>query len=293
MGSCNSLLATARAIASTRARSRGEADSQRPSFSARTCSTSALPRSRSALTVGSASSWPSQRAKRWISSSTICSARAASSARVDRLRETTACRSSMSYRLTPRSSAHAGSMSRGTAMSISSSERPARSRITSSSSARPTIGWGEDVDDSTMSARASSSGRHSSPTTRPPKRCARPSARSAWRLATNTVPAPRSASALAVSSLISPAPRITTCRPPSSPSTLRARSTATEGTLIPPAPSEVSERTRLPVVSAAANSRFVNGPAASVRAAASCARRTCPWISASPRIIESSPAVTR
>ena len=96
VGSCSRRVITARAIASTRAMSRADADSQRPEFSARTCSTIALPCSRSAPTVGSASSWPSQRAKRWISSSTISSARGASSARVLRLRATTACRSSMS-----------------------------------------------------------------------------------------------------------------------------------------------------------------------------------------------------
>ena len=63
-----------------------------------------------------------------------------------------------------------------------------------------------------MSARVSCSGRPSSPTTEPPKRWARCRARSAWRLATKIVPAPCSASARAVSSLVSPAPRITTWR---------------------------------------------------------------------------------
>ena len=58
----------------------------------------------------------------------------------------------MSYRLTPSSSPQAGSMSRGTAMSISSSGRPSRAAITSSSSSRPTIGWGEEVEETTMSA---------------------------------------------------------------------------------------------------------------------------------------------
>ena len=53
------------------------------------------------------------------------------------------------------------------------------------------------------------------------------------------------------------------------------------------------ERTRLPVVSAAANRRFDSGPVLPARIAASCARRTWPWISASPTIIDSSPAVTR
>ncbi len=52
VGSCSRRLATARATASMRAMSRGEADSQRPEFSASTCSTTALACSRSALTVG-------------------------------------------------------------------------------------------------------------------------------------------------------------------------------------------------------------------------------------------------
>src|SRR5580692_3307507 len=58
-------------------------------------------------------------------------------------------------------------------------------------------------------------------------------------------------------------------------------------------PIPVSERTRLPVVSAAANRRLDSGPVAFARIAFSCARRTWPWISASPRIIDSRPAVTR
>ncbi len=144
-----------------------------------------------------------------------------------------------------------------------------------------------------MSACTSWSGSLSRPTTEPPKRCARLSARSAWRLATKIVPAPRSASALAVSSLVSPAPRITTWRSSRSPSTLNARSTATDGALTRLEPMPVSERTRLPVVSAAANSRLENGPVAPARIAASWARLTWPWISASPRIIDSRPAVTR
>jgi len=47
------------------------------------------------------------------------------------------------------------------------------------------------------------------------------------------------------------------------------------------------------VVSAAANIRLESGPVQPARIAASCARRTCPWISASPTIIDSRPAVTR
>ena len=81
-------------------------------------------------------------------------------------------------------------MSRGTAMSISSRGRPSRSAITSSSSSRPTIACGDAVEDRTMSACTRCSGSLSSPTTEPPKRCARLSARSACRFATKMVPAP-------------------------------------------------------------------------------------------------------
>ena len=81
--------------------------------------------------------------------------------------------------------------------------------------------------------------------------------------------------------------------PCSPPSRLSARSTATEGTLTRLEPIPVSERTRLPVVSAAANRRLDSAPVQPLRIAVSWARRTWPWISASPRIIDSRPAVTR
>jgi glutamyl-tRNA reductase len=66
-----------------------------------------------------------------------------------------------------------------------------------------------------------------------------------------------------------------------------------EGTLTRLEPISVSVRTRLPVLSAAANRRLENAPVVSARIAASCARLTWPWISASPTIIDSRPAVTR
>ena len=178
-------------------------------------------------------------------------------------------------------------------MSISSSARPRRSSITSSSASWSTIACGEAVEATTMSARTSCSGSCSSPTTEPPKRWATLSARSAWRLATKIVPAPWSARARAVPSLVSPAPMITTWRSARSPSTLWASSTATVGTLTRLAPIEVSVRTRLPVLIAAANRRLLRGPVDPQRIASSWARRTWPWISASPTIIDSRPQVTR
>ena len=101
-----------------------------------------------------------------------------------------------------------------------------------------------------MSARASCSGSPSSPTTEPPKRSAKLSARSACRLATKIVPAPWDASARAVNSLVSPAPMMTTWRSSRPPTTPSARSTATEGTLTRLAPIAVSERTRLATLKA-------------------------------------------
>ncbi len=84
----------------------------------------------------------------------------------------------MSYRAMPGRSRTRGSTSRGTAMSISTSGRSPRSRRISSSSSRPTIWWGEAVQHTTMSACASSAGRSSKRTAEPPKRWARPMARS-------------------------------------------------------------------------------------------------------------------
>ncbi len=81
-----------------------------------------------------------QRAKRWISSSTISWARVASTSRPDSERVTAAWRSSMSYSVTPGRSAQSGSTSRGTARSISISGRWARARMTTSSSSCPRIG---------------------------------------------------------------------------------------------------------------------------------------------------------
>ncbi len=90
---------------------------------------------------------------------------------------------------------------------------------------------------------------------------------------------------------MSPAPTITTWR--GSPTTVRAASTATVATDACPDEIDVSVRTRLPVASAARNSRFVVGPVVCAASALSYARLTWPWISASPTTIESSPETTR
>ena len=108
VGSCSRRLTTARASASTRSRSRSDSDSQRPAFSA---SSRRPPRRRASaarVSVGSTSRRPSQPANDWISSSTIASARRASSRRTERFPRTCACSASMSSSVTPATAAHAG-----------------------------------------------------------------------------------------------------------------------------------------------------------------------------------------
>ena len=90
-----------------------------------------------------------------------------------------------------------------------------------------------------------------------------------WRFEKKIVVTPRSASALAVSSLVSPAPTTSTLRSGRWPTTCAASATATEDTEACPAPISVSERTRLPVRSAAEKSRFVSGPVVPAASAAS------------------------
>ena len=136
----------------------------------------------------------------------------------------------MSSSVTPSSAAHAGSMSRGTARSTSSSGRRSRASITASSSSAPMIACGEAVEETTTSARSSSPGSASKEPEAPPKRCASAIARSRRRLATNIVVTPWAWNARAVCSDVSPAPTITTWRAASSPTAARAASTATVAT---------------------------------------------------------------
>ena len=123
---------------------------------------------------------------------------------------------------------------------------------------------------------------------------ARLSARSAWRLATKIVPAPWSASARAVSSLVSPAPRITTWRVLQAAEHAQREVDGDRGDAHAARADRRSPSARAcRCVSAAANRRLVSGPVQPARIAASWARLTWPWISASPTIIDSRPAVTR
>ncbi len=92
--------------------------------------------------------------------------------------------------LTPSSSAHAASMSRGTAMSISSSGRPlALSHHLGELVAPSTIGWGEAVarDDDVRSQQLLGQHVERTPSRRSAGRGRAPGR--AWRLATKTVPA--------------------------------------------------------------------------------------------------------
>ena len=109
---------------------------------------------------------PSHSAKRWISSSTISSARRASACATGRLRAARPpARSSMSYERHARHVAARGDRCRA-ARRCRRAAAAGRSRaaMTSSSSSAPTIGCGEEVEATTMSARSSwpgsSSKRH-------------------------------------------------------------------------------------------------------------------------------------
>ena len=80
---------------------------------------------------------------------------------------------------------------------------------------------------------------------------------------------PLAASALAVSSAVSPAPTTSTRRSSSSPRVRWASSTATEGIDIERSEIPVSERARLPAASAARKSRLRIGPVAPSTSASS------------------------
>ena len=155
------------------------------------------------------------------------------------------------------------------------------------------IACGDAVEETTTSARSSSPGSASNDPDAPPNCSASAIARSRRRLATNIVVTPWAWKARAVCSDVSPAPTITTWRCASPPSAARAASTATVATDAWPSEIFVCVRTRLPVASAARNSRLVSGPVVRAASARSYARLTWPWISASPTIIESSPLTTR
>ena len=136
----------------------------------------------------------------------------------------------MSTSVTPSTEPHAGSMSRGTARSTSSSGRRSRASITASSSSAPMIACGDAVEETTTSARSSSPGSASNDPEAPPNCFASAIARSRRRFATNIVVTPWAWKARAVCSDVSPAPTITTCRCSSPPSAARAASTATVAT---------------------------------------------------------------
>ncbi len=83
-----------------------------------------------------------------------------------------------------------------------------------------------------------------------------------------------------------------TLREPRSPSAFSASSTAIDDTDTRERLMPVSVRARLPALSASRKRRLVIGPVVPSTSASSYARRTWPWISFSPTIIESSPAAT-
>ena len=160
----------------------------------------------------------------------IGSARVASASRPLALRSTICWTSSMSWRLTPAISRQAGSMSRGTAMSISSSGRAVARRH----HLRELVAL-DDVVRASWSRRrrcrpppAARAAPRSGPRCRRSAGRARSRGRSGgWRR--RRCATPRATSARATSSAVSPAPTTSTRRSARSPSVRRASSTATEG----------------------------------------------------------------
>ena len=152
-------------------------------------------------------------------------------------------------------------MSRGTARSMSSSGRPSRGAITAlellAADDRVRRGGRGDDDVGALELGGQLVEAHAVAAEALRERAAR----SRRRLATKIVRTPWSASARAVSSLVSPAPRISTCAVREIAERARARARrrpTTRDTRL--AAIAVSRRTRLPVGSAARNRRLVSGP---------------------------------
>ena len=193
VGSCSRRLMTARAIASTRARSRGEADSQRAGvlgehlLDDRVAVLAQRAHRRQRVELAQ----PAGEAVDLLLDDLVRPRRLLG-ARVEVARDHGLQVVDVVQASRPRARAQAGSMSRGHG-DVDQQQRPARARsaITSSSSSRPTIGCGRGGrgEHDVGLARAARE-VCSRPTTEPPKRWARLSARSAWRLATKIVPAP-------------------------------------------------------------------------------------------------------
>ena len=131
-------------------------------------------------------------------------------------------------------------MSRGTAMSTSTSGRFRRAGKIASTSARLKTMSGLPVELTRMSASVIAAAESSMRTARPPNSAASFSARSNERLATSTVFAPRLARCLTQASPILPAPKIITVFSLKSRSkTFSASSTATLPTEVAPRPMAV------------------------------------------------------
>ena len=203
-----------------------------------------------------------------------------------------ALRSSMSRRVTPGTSATAGSTSRGTAMSTMSSSRPKRRCMASSISSWLMTISVEPVEVSTRSADTSAWGSCSIGIARPPTRMASSVERSVPRPATTTSATPEPARERAMPSPISPAPRTRTRRSTSVPSRSAARATAADDSDTAPRPMPVSARDRFPTSMAKRKIRARLCWAVPSSSALFRASRTWPRIWPSPRITESTPAAT-
>ena len=173
------------------------------------------------------------------------------------------------------------------------SARSDRDRTSGASEAASKRGLGEAVEEMTRSLAPTASRAASKGTTSPPNSAANRRAFASVRLVTPSRPRPRPSRARAVRVPILPVPTRSTRAPERSPRILEARSTPACPAESTPSLTPVSRRTRLPTFRAKSKRRPSSGPQEPASRARARSLRTCPWISVSPRICESSPLVTR
>ena len=199
----------------------------------------------------------------------------------------------MSKRVTPGTLSTPTSISRGRAMSSSSRGRCRRRSWAAAMWGASSTGCGALVALITTSAASSAPSSSVQASALPPTRSAMRRARSSVRLMHVMALTPCRCRAMAAVSAISPAPMTRAWRwgrLPSVCSASRAAAWLIEMVWLPMA---VSARARLPQCSAWPNRCESSGPWLPAACAACAASATWPRICGSPRIIESSPQVTR
>mmetsp|Transcript_11788 Transcript_11788/g.30181 ORF Transcript_11788/g.30181 Transcript_11788/m.30181 type:complete len:339 (-) Transcript_11788:353-1369(-) len=246
---------------------------------------------------GTASSVPFHRPKAATSASIRPSAARTATARLARLDATTSFKSSTLYSAAPGTPPTSGCTLRGTEMSTIRRSRvgsAAASASLSSTSSAPAAqnttsalrkaGTRPGMPVSTMSTSGNSA--------------ASASARGRERLTTVTARTPFACRCLSSSRPILPAPMTTTWSAssggrPACASLSAASSAAAPLTLTAPSEMAVSERTRLPTVTAALKTAFSTRPKCGSPCPVTCTCRTCARICPSPTTSESRPAATR